>query len=287
VFYGFDEKPFGLASDPRFVYHSSSFDRATQDIVDAIDRHDGITLLVGEKGTGKTTLCLSLPGQIGESGRTSILTGPPPSMDRLLNSLQQSSVVIVDDAERWPDNLLAVVCGLGRDPLPARPQVILVGEPALLARLGRRPLRTIDRKIRTRSRFEPMTQDEVAGFVVHRMAAAGSGVRVEFDEDAIARLHAISGGVPGVVNLVCDRALAEGHRRMASRIDVSIVAFAADALDLTSRPGARPIVQIASILIALVALMLVGAAAAALVFRDDIRRVVIEWEASPAVPPAP
>jgi type II secretory pathway predicted ATPase ExeA len=275
-FYGFNEKPFGLSSDPKFVYRSASFDRATQDLIDAIDRHDGVMLLTGERGTGKTTLGLSLVGQIGGSSRTSFLTDPPATVDRLLDSLQQSAVIVVDDAHRWPVEMLEKVCGVGPDALGQRPQVVLIGEPVLLTWLRRRALRRLDRRVGTRCQLEPLTADEVARYVAHRLAVAGSGVRVEFDESAVAELHAISGGIPRAINLICDRALAEGHRRLTSRIDALTIASAADDLDLMAPAfGVRSIVQRAALLVAFVALVLVGAAAAAWVFRDDIQRTVI------------
>lgn len=286
-FYGFDEKPFSLSSDLKFVYHSGSFDRATQDLIGAINRRDAVMLLTGQKGAGKTTLCLALLGQLGDSTRTSFLTHPPAEGDDL-NVLQQSGVVIVDDAHRWPVEALQQIGRLADDAREERAQIVLVGEPVLLARLGRRALRRLDRGIRTRCRLDPLTADELGGYVAYRMAVAGTGARVQFDESAMTRLHAVSRGVPRVVNLACDRALAEGHRMSASTIDGTLIAAVAHDLDLpASRPATKSVVQTATMLLALIVCMLVGAAAAAWVLRDDLERAIIDWEARPPAPIAP
>lgn len=288
LFYGFDEQPFGLSSDPKFVYRSASFERATEALFDAIDRRESVIVLTGEKGTGKTTLCLSLVGQLGDSKRATLLTHPPASIDELLNVIERSTVVVADDAERWPVEMLEQLHGLAEGAREQCPQLVLVGEPMLIGTLRRRTLHALGGRIKTRCRLGPLGADEVAAYVAHRLAVAGTGVRVEFDEGALARLYAISRGVPRVINQVCDAALSAGHRISASRIDATLIAAAADGLNL-ARPlsRARSIVQGVSMVLAFIVLLLVGAAAAAWVFREDIARAVNEWENRPTVPAAP
>ena len=83
-FYGLTEKPFGLSTDPKFIYHSTSHDRAFQEITDALGRGDGLIVLTGEMGTGKTTLCRSLVERVGRRTVTSLITDAAASFDDLL-----------------------------------------------------------------------------------------------------------------------------------------------------------------------------------------------------------
>src|SRR3972149_1427658 len=77
-----------------------SFGRPTQALMDAIDRREGVMVVTGENGTGKTTLCLSLVGQIGGATRPSLLTDPPSSVRELFEAVQGSAVVVIDEAQR-------------------------------------------------------------------------------------------------------------------------------------------------------------------------------------------
>jgi hypothetical protein len=117
--------------------------------------------------------------------------------------------------------------------------------------------------------------------------AGGGSSSIDFDEAALARIHELTGGVPRTVNLLCDRALARWYDASASVIDVTLVGAAADDLNL-----AAPVVQASATLRLALAgmallLMLVGAAAALWVFRDDVRRTVAQWERVPAAPAPP
>ena len=99
----------------------------------------------------------------------------------------------------------------------------------------------------------------------------------------------MSRGVPGVVNLLCDRALTRGHQASASVIDVELVEDAADDLDLgTPRSGAARFARTAVTITVLLGLMLVGAGGAAWVFRDRVQQALAAWRtpAPPAIPGA-
>ena len=307
------EKPFSLSTDPRFIYHSTSHDRALQELIDALGRGDGIMLLTGETGIGKTTLCRSLVEQLGRRTVTSFIADPDASLDDLLKTvlvdfgvvaredatrgrlatatrqelttavgdfaaslapLQASAVIIVDEAQNVPPEILEPLAALsevaGAD---RRVQIILVGQPALPSLLHRKELRALERRVAVRCRLDPLTADEVSGYVVHRLAVAGTAARVEFDEGAFAELYAATRGVPRLVNLVCDRALTRGHETSASVIDDQLIAAAAATLELAPlRSDARRLARMAAMALAFVALMLVGAGAAAWLFRADLSR---------------
>lgn len=324
-FYGLNAKPFGDLADPKFTYHSASHDAVAQQLIDALARRDEIVVVTGEKGLGKTTLCRSVIDQLDRRTLTSFVADPSVSVEALLKTvlvdfgvaarddaargrldtaarnqltdtlrefaaslvpLQAAAVVMIDDAERANADLFALIRDLAADDRRrATLHFVLVGRPDLLRR---GELRWIDKRIAVRCRLEPLSAEEVAGYVGHRLAVAGASARVEFDDKAIAEIHAVSGGVPALVNAVCDRALTLGHEASASVIDDGLVAAAAGDLDLNApKSDARRLARVVSFAVVLALLMLLGAAGAAWVFRDAIGRAVAQWQAVPraAEPP--
>jgi general secretion pathway protein A len=125
------------------------------------------------------------------------------------------------------------------------------------------------------------------GYVAHRLAVAGASARVEFDEAALAALHTATRGVPRLVNLVCDRALARGRDASASVIDEAMIMSAAGDLDLTASSSDNRVVRMATVAVVLLLSVLAGAGAAAWVFREEISRLVVQWRSVPTAPAAP
>ena len=314
-FYGLSEKPFSLSTDPRFIYRSASHDRALQDLVDALGRGDGIMLLTGEAGIGKTTLCRSLVDQLGRRTVTSFITAPVISVDDVLRTvlvdfgvvsredvtrgrlavatrqeletaigdfaaslapLQASAVIIVDEAQDVPSDTLEPLAALSEaGSVDRRVQILLVGQPTLHSLLRHRQILALERSVAARCRLETLTAEEVIGYVVHRLAVAGTNARVEFDDGAFAELYAATRGVPRLVNLVCDGALTRGYETSASVIDDQLIAGAAANLELVPlRSGARRVARIAAMALGFIALMLAGAGAAAWVFRAQLSQLL-------------
>lgn len=319
-FYGFHEPPFGPAADPRFFYHSTSHDHVAQDLLTAIRRREGCVLATGEAGVGKTTICRVVADQLDRRTLTSLLVEPcgtiedvlrtvlvdfgvmarheastPATQEKLtgalasflasLAPLQASAVVVIDDAHVLPRKVLAELPTLAA---AGRLQVVLVGQPRLTRLLKRPELRALSQQITVRCHVDPLPADEILGYVMHRLATAGSSPRVEFDDAAVARIHELTGGVPRLINLLCDRALTRGCEASASVIDDRLVMLAAETLDLdppvaNGRAAGR--ILIASLVLG--ALMLVGAVGALWVFRASVARAIAQWEQVPAAPVAP
>jgi general secretion pathway protein A len=153
----------------------------------------------------------------------------------------------------------------------------------------RRPtLRAFAERAAVRGVLDPLDADEVIGYVLHRLAVAGTNARVEFEDPALARLAVLSGGVPRMINLLCDRALTLGYEGSASVIDRALIDRAAEDLDISPPPSQMLRLARAAMTIAvLVVLMLAGAAAAALVFHDRFEQTLKRWEAQPSAPRQP
>jgi general secretion pathway protein A len=205
-----------------------------------------------------------------------------------LAALQAFAVVIIDEAQNLPIDVLEQICALA-DVAHDQPllQVVLVGQPDLL-RLRRPKLRPFDRRM-VRCKLEPLAEDEIAEYITHRLAVAGSSGRVKFSDRAVERLYKLSEGVPRVINLLCDRALIVGHLASASVIDQEAIDEAAGKLGL-ARTRLKVVgwaARAAMVGLALTVLGLVGATAAAWVFRAPLSRAIVRWEQVPQPPPVP
>jgi general secretion pathway protein A len=303
-FYGFAERPFGPFTDPAFVYHSRSFDRTLQEVIDTFARGGEVAVLTGDAGIGKTTLCRALVQQLGQRAMVSFITAPAPSLEDLLTRvlvdfgvvssggptpsrlaaasrqdlmsaigdfaaslvrLEASAVIIVDDAQNVSAEALEALSTLvDRPGQNRRLHVLLVARSDFLATLGRAELRSVERRLAVRCHLEPLTPDETAGYVMHRLAVAGPKGRLTFDRGAFAKLHAVTRGVPHLIDLACDRALARGCEAGAGVIDETLIAAAAADLRLAPATfAADSPVRWVIWTVALLALMLAAAVVAA------------------------
>jgi general secretion pathway protein A len=326
AFYGLSEKPFDLSTDPKFFYHSASHDGVLREILAAIQRRDGIVVLTGGAGLGKTMLCRAMALELDRRTVTSTVFDPFLSVDDVLKTvlvdfgvvsrgdlarapvvardvltaalesfleslaaLQATAVLIIDEAQNASPAVLAEVLAA----FPAmqgshRVQLVLVGQPALNPLLKRPELTRFAELVTLRVKLRPLGDDEVTGYVAHRLSAAGGSARVIFSDGAFERIHHLSRGVPRVVNLLCDRALRLGAQISASVIGTRLIEDAAEELDLAAPfVERRMVVRRVLITIALIALMLVGAFGASWVFRDDAARVLLQWLNVPAAPGGP
>src|ERR1019366_2808663 len=128
-----------------------------------------------------------------------------------LTSLQASAVLLIDEAQHLPIEVLEQLPAIAEAGEQSRTlQVILVGQPALSTVLGQSELRLLKEEVAVRSHLKGLAPDEIAGYVMHRLGVAGNSSRVEFDGAAFDRVYQLSGGVPRVVNLLCDRAMTRG-----------------------------------------------------------------------------
>jgi type II secretory pathway predicted ATPase ExeA len=276
TFYGLHEPPFGLSTDPKFLYHSASHDRVAQELLTAIRRHDGLVVVTGPLGVGKSMLCRVITEEIDRRTLTSVVFGPITSLDDLLRTilvdfgvisreelvrapqaatregltatlqsfltsleiLEASAMVIIDEAQHLPIEVLQGLPSVALDGEWARTlQLVLVGQPSLTTMLKRRELRGLSAVVATRTQLGPLTVDEMPGYVMHRLGVAGAQrSRVDFADAALNRMFELSGGLPRRVNLLCDRALALGAAASASVISPELVEAASTDLDLGESP---------------------------------------------------
>jgi general secretion pathway protein A len=306
TFYGFHEPPFALTSDPRFFYQSDAHDRAVQELLNAIRGRDGIALLTGDAGTGKTMACRMVIEELDRRTFTSVVEAPFTSIEGLLKTvlldfgvvsrteaaggladasasqlwdtlrgflltiapLQASALVIIDEAQQLSMDMLDKVRLLADAGGNERLlEVVLVGQPPLRDMLARPELKDLAHRLTVKVIVRPLDPGEVGPYIAHRLAVAGSAPRVAFDDLAARRIHALSDGIPRAINLLGDRALAIAHAATSSVVDEAMVLAAARQLGV--EPPLEPISKRRKAVIAALLLMLagLGAAAAAALFR--------------------
>lgn len=317
TFYGLDEKPFGTTADLRFLYHSTAHDRALQELASSIAKRDAVALLTGEHGLGKTTVGRALIEQLDQRTLVSFVAEPPATAERLLSTmlvdfgvvsaddvaagrlasasrvdlyaalrdflgslavLQATALVVIDDADRLPAAVLREVQALVDLAATGKLlHVILIGEPSLVRQLKSSESRGIDDRIALRAELGVLEEDEIPGYVAHRLAVAGRGGRVGFSEVALRKIFSLSQGVPGAVNQICDRALTLGYQSSASAIDGDFVEEAAQQigmLDADAGDSWRDRVLLAALMLTLT---LAGAGIAGWVFREPLGRALAAW----------
>ena len=283
-YYGFSEKPFSLTPDPRFLYRSESHGNAIELLQYAIDRHEGFAVVIGDIGTGKTTLCRALLDQTDKTTFTALLLNPflseedllkailqdlgvlsrnvgsaypssasrHPSKQDLINTLSDfllslvplnaRAVLIIDEAQNLPLHLLEqirILSNLETDTEKLL-QIILVGQLGLGSLLRSPELRQLDQRVSIRYQLKPLGSEEITAYVAHRLAIANGTRTVLFTPKAMDLVHRYSGGIPRLINLLCDRSLLGGYSAQTTRIDAGIVSAAAEGLDLKSAEPERP-----------------------------------------------
>ena len=262
-YFGLNEKPFSLNADPRFIYDSPTYAETYEALLAGIRRREGLLVLTGEIGAGKTTLCRAVLRELGRKTCSSLVSDPFASREDLLKMLlidfgvssiqdltsgplRQASrtelgyllaeflnalapdahaVVIIDEAQNLSlplieeTRLLADTFGA-----KGRLQIVYAGQPELSAKLKSPEMRQVDQRVCGYHRLAAMSRDAVAGYVQHRLSVAGAHRdRVLFSPAVLDVLHQRSGGVPRLINRVCDRALQIAHKRQAERVDREIL----------------------------------------------------------------
>jgi type II secretory pathway predicted ATPase ExeA len=279
-YYGLREKPFSLSTDPRFLYRSAEHARTFDDLLLAIRRREGLIVLTGDIGTGKTTLCKAvlekldrktfstfvpdpfitredllkrllidfgvmsvddLRGGKMQGATSSDLSYPLCEFLKSLVPLQAFAVLIIDETQNMSLPLLEEIRILSDLEAPEKLlQVVLVGQLELREKLKLPEMRQLDQRVSARCSLQGLTRDAVAGYIAHRLSVAGASEdRVCFAPDALDSVCRVSGGVPRVINLICDRALYLGYLQHKNVIDLEVVERAVDDLgvgNLTAAP---------------------------------------------------
>ena len=260
-FFGLSEKPFAITPDPRYLYLSERHAEALAHLLYGINESGGFIQLTGEVGTGKTTvvrtllsripqhadvavilnpritptefllsICEELGVEIDASDRDSVKSMVDALNRRLLNAHSEGRrvTVIVDEAQNLSPGVLEQVRLLTNLETPTQKllQIILIGQPELAEMLARNELRQLAQRITGRYHLSPLSREETREYVRHRVRVAGVTAEI-FKPGALREIHRLSGGIPRIVNVVCDRALLGAYTREHRSVNAALIRRAA------------------------------------------------------------
>jgi general secretion pathway protein A len=196
-----------------------------------------------------------------------------------LSQLQATAIVIIDEAQNLPPDVMEQIRVLAEaGDASSLVQVVLVGQPSLIARLRRREYTSLRQRAAVRATLAPLPADEIDGYIVHRLTAAATTPRVHFDQSALDRIYRLSRGVPRLINLIGDRALARGFQASVNVIGAPLIDAAAQDIDLGEPPSPyHAVLSNAAAVAALALCMLLGAGLAAWTFHDAFTRALALW----------
>jgi general secretion pathway protein A len=155
--------------------------------------------------------------------------------------LRATAVLIIDEAQNLPMPVLEQVRILSnletdKDKLL---QIVLVGQLNLTSLLKAPQMRQLDQRVSIRYQLRPLSRDEVASYVAHRLTIAGGPASVTFESKALDLMHRRTQGIPRLINLVCDRSLLAAYSGRTNRISADMVFQAAENLELVDERPAR------------------------------------------------
>lgn len=271
-FYGLHERPFDITPNTRFLYLTPTHREALSTLKYGLSRNQGITLLLGEAGTGKTTLIRAALQTLDQQDlcyvylnnptltrtefyeylSTAYGLGPEASLSksRFLFDLQRQvrerhlagalTSLIIDEAQSLPDALLEEIRLLANMETPTAKllPVILVGQPELAGRLNQPQLRQLKQRIALRHTLQPLSLRETAAYIAGRIVIAGGNAAEVFTREAVMAVHEYSAGIPRTISVICDNALLSGFALEAKPIGDAIVREVCRDFDL--KPAAAP-----------------------------------------------
>jgi general secretion pathway protein A len=253
-FYRLSEDPFNLTPDPRFHYVNSTTREALASVLYGIRARKGCISLVGEAGTGKTTLLKRVAEELQDESTVVFIFNPGVSFDELLEYIcmelgldvegcarlgmldrlngflleslveGRNVVVLIDEAQTLPNAVLEGLRLLTNLETSKEKtlQIVLSGQPELEEKLRDPSLRQLRQRIGTRARLEPLRQSEIGAYVATRLRGAGGKEPGVFSSTALRLVWMASAGIPRLVNVVCDNALliafAAGRKRVGCRL---------------------------------------------------------------------
>ena len=286
-YFGLNEKPFSIAPDPLYLFMSSSHRDALAHLQYGISSDGGFVLLTGEVGAGKTTLCRSLLEKLPENVVVAYVLNPKLSVIELLemicdelhiarpesvsikslvdrihrfllvsNARGRKTVLIIDEAQNLSTDVLEhlrLLTNLETNRYKLL-QIVLLGQPELLKILNRPEMRQLSQRVTARCHLGALEKEDIGTYVRHRLKIAGCD-RPLFDEQLFKHLWRITGGIPRLINLVCDRALLGAYVHDLQKVDGKILSQAASEVLGDLQPPKQKISAAATITI-LVALVL-------------------------------
>jgi general secretion pathway protein A len=223
-YYGLSEPPFSITPNPKFLFFSQKHREAFNHLLYGIKERKGFVQLTGEVGAGKTTLCRALLEQLPPTFSTALILNPSLNPDQLIKSVamefrlnvngadrlemiaiindfliqqmasERESVLIIDEAQNLSNELLEQVRLLSNLETDDRKllQIVLMGQPELRDRLNDHGLRQLRQRITVRYHLNPLSRQEMAQYMQHRLQVSGAKGAPYFTRPAMWRIYRYS-----------------------------------------------------------------------------------------------
>jgi general secretion pathway protein A len=271
-FFGLKESPFSIAPNPEFLYLSDSHREALAHLLYGLGDTGGFVLLTGEVGTGKTTLSRSLLRQLSDETDVAFILNPAltevellatvcdqlnidynkdvPQLKGLIDGIHgylmrnheqgRNTLLMIDEAQQLSVEALEQLRLLTNLETDTRKllRVVLIGQPELAQMLRQPMLRQLVQRITARYHLVPLSVGHTRGYIAYRLQQAGCE-RPLFSAAQVKWIHQMSGGIPRLINLVCDRALLAAYGRNQMVVDHRALALAIKETELVA-PRAHP-----------------------------------------------
>jgi len=253
-FYNLKIEPFSLSPDPRFLFLAPSHKEAFAHLKYGLIRHKGFVVLLGEVGTGKTTLIYSLLSQIPERIRITYISNPTLNREEFFFLLakkynlgaienkaeflikfsnfledafkkREDVVLIIDEAHCLNEEILEEIRLLSNLETPNAKliNIILTGQPEFEDILENPRFRALKQRINLKYTLKPFSLEQTKTYIQIRMAKAGAKDAGIFTDGAMEAVFEYSKGIPRIINLLCDRALLTGFIKESKVIDEAII----------------------------------------------------------------
>ncbi|WP_382173036.1 ExeA family protein [Hydrogenophaga luteola] len=280
-YFGLQQTPFSIAPDPRYLLMSERHREALALLLYGVQGGGGFVLLTGEIGAGKTTVCRCFLEQVPENCRVAYIFNPKLTVGDLLKTIchefqlevrhegigpatikdyldplneyllrshaaGQRNVLIIDEAQNLTPHVLEQLRLLTNLETNERKllQIVLIGQPELRTVLARPELEQLAQRVIARFHLGALSAAETRQYVRHRMEVAGLKGPLPFSAEALARVHAITRGVPRRINLLCDRALLGAYATDSRHVGPAMVDKAAsEVFDMPATRSAPPPVK--------------------------------------------
>jgi len=255
AFYGFTLMPFGVTPDTRFFFPSSRHTEALASLIYTVTERKGFALLTGEIGSGKTTVARSLLSNLDPDTQVAMVLNTHLTSKQLLEVICQefdlptrgrdrvqmhalindylveqlardrNVVLLIDEAQNLTKRTLEEIRMISNletetDKLV---QIILMGQPELKRTIQSADLEQLRQRITIRFHLTGLTYGETVDYILHRLRIAGNERGARFSRGALREIARASGGIPRLINIICDHALLTGFVRQTRRIDEHIV----------------------------------------------------------------
>jgi general secretion pathway protein A len=254
------ERPFSITPDPRFLYMSARHREALAHLLYGLGDGGGFVQLTGEVGTGKTTICRCLLEQIPDNVDLAVVLNPKVTAIELIATVcdelgisydadnvsiksltdvlnrylldayarGRHTVLIIDEAQNLSADVLEQVRLLTNLETSTQKllQIILIGQPELRTLLAREDMRQLAQRVTARYHLEPISREETGAYIRHRLQICGSSQTV-FNRRAVDKIQHLSGGIPRLINVLCDRSMLGAFVEGRAQVDAKVVKKAA------------------------------------------------------------